>query len=345
MPIATDAVVRRMRDQLFFEGPDLSSRLSRFWLLLLLATVIASAGVVADSTATVIGAMIVAPLMVPILGTVVAVVLADRTNVIRSLALVVTGAAAVVAIGYVLGLFVDGAVVAATNPQVASRVSPDLVDLVAALATGAVGSVALARDDISDTLPGVAIAISLVPPLAVVGLTLESGAPDQSLGALLLFGANMAAILATGLLVMSIYRVHRIVTHAEGGAVLHRRRAAVVIVVALGGDHRPPDRGVRPRAPDHLHPVRGVGPGRLVGGDEGLDDRLGGHPGRRRGGPGHRPAARTRDDEPAGLHHRRRPRRHPHRRRAGAEPHRHLRRRRLTAADGATVIGGRAGRP
>jgi hypothetical protein len=67
------------------------------------------------------------------------------------------------------------------------------VDLVAALATGAVGSVALARSDISDTLPGVAIAISLVPPLAVAGLTLESGVPSQSLGAFLLFVTNVAA--------------------------------------------------------------------------------------------------------------------------------------------------------
>jgi uncharacterized membrane protein len=67
--------------------------------------------------------------------------------------------------------------VEAANSQVAARGHPRIVDLVAALATGAVGSIALARSDISDTLPGVAIAISLVPPLAVVGLTLESGAP------------------------------------------------------------------------------------------------------------------------------------------------------------------------
>src|SRR5690606_3948948 len=62
VPIASTTDIARMRDNLFFEGPDLSARLSRFWLLLTLAAVIASAGVVADSTATVIGAMIVAPL-------------------------------------------------------------------------------------------------------------------------------------------------------------------------------------------------------------------------------------------------------------------------------------------
>lgn len=146
--------IQRMRDQLFYEGPERGRRLSRYWLLLPLAAVIASAGVVSDSTATVIGAMIVAPLMTPILG----IVLADGANLRRCVLLVVAGAAAVVVIGWLLGLFVPYAVVAATNSQVAARVTPRIVDLVAALATGAVGSVALARSDISDTLPGVAIA-------------------------------------------------------------------------------------------------------------------------------------------------------------------------------------------
>jgi len=182
--------IERIRDQVFFDGPERVRRLTRFWLLLLLSTVIASAGVVSNSTATVIGAMIVAPLMTPILGLVAAVVLADRSNLVRCVLLVLAGAGAVIGLSWLLGVVVPYPVVAATNGQVASRVSPTIVDLIAAVATGAVGSVALARSDISDTLPGVAIAISLVPPLAVVGLTLESGAPHQSLGALLLFTTN-----------------------------------------------------------------------------------------------------------------------------------------------------------
>lgn len=227
--------VSRMRQQLFFEGDDVRERLSRFWLLLLLAAVIASTGVVADSTATVIGAMIVAPLMTPILGSVLAVVLADRANLLRCLGLVVAGAAAVVLIGWMVGLLVQQPVVAATNSQVAGRVSPRLIDLLAALATGAVGSIALARDDISDTLPGVAIAISLVPPLAVAGLALEAGSPDEASGAVLLFVTNVSAILAMGLLVMSIYRVSnsaRMSAVASTRPVL-RSRAAIIIVAAL----------------------------------------------------------------------------------------------------------------
>jgi uncharacterized hydrophobic protein (TIGR00271 family) len=223
--------IKRMRDQLFFEGPERSRRVSRYWLLLPLSAVIASAGVVSDSTATVIGAMIVAPLMTPILGIVLAVVLADGANLRRCVLLVVAGAVAVVGISWLLGLFVPYPIVAATNSQVAARVTPRIVDLVAALATGAVGSVALARSDVSDTLPGVAIAISLVPPLAVVGLTLESGAPLESLAAFVLFTTNVAAILASGIVVMGLYRVYRV--FGEGAAGGFHRGGAVAIIACL----------------------------------------------------------------------------------------------------------------
>ena len=125
-------------------------------------------------------------------------------------------------------------VVASNNSQVASRVNPRLIDLLAAVATGAVGSIALVRRDISDTLPGVAIAISLVPPLSVVGLTAEAGAIGQAAGALLLFGTDVAAILTSGIIVMAIYRVHRLVDPAP---IAERtdvnRRNAVLVIVAL----------------------------------------------------------------------------------------------------------------
>jgi uncharacterized hydrophobic protein (TIGR00271 family) len=234
----TGATLERMRSELFFEGEGARRKRSRFWLLLPLSGVIAAAGVVADSTATVIGAMIVAPLMVPILGVVLAVVLGDRTNLIRSAVLVIAGGATVIAIGVVMGLVVPVDVVAATNSQVAGRVSPRLVDLVAALATGAVGSVALVRDDIADTLPGVAIAISLVPPLAVVGLTLESGDAVGAAGAMLLFLTNVTAIVASGLVVMAAFGVRFEPDTTAGdlrpsGPARSRRTAAFVVVLSI----------------------------------------------------------------------------------------------------------------
>jgi uncharacterized hydrophobic protein (TIGR00271 family) len=226
---------KHMRDAVFFDGPEVRHRLSRFWILITLASIIAAAGVAADSTATVIGAMIVAPLMIPILGTMLSVVLADRTNLTRSLLLVAGGALTAIAIGWLVGLLVVDPVVAETNSQVAGRVHPRLIDLLAALATGAVGSVALVRRDISDTLPGVAIAISLVPPLSVVGLTFEAGKLGQSLGASLLFLTNVAAILGSGTVVMAIYGIHRLVAPTAGPEqrTVNRRNAIIVIAVMV----------------------------------------------------------------------------------------------------------------
>ncbi len=234
-PEPTRNNVRHMRDAVLFEGPTRGQKLSRFWILLILSSVIAAAGIVANSTATVIGAMIVAPMMLPIQGTMLATVLGDRVSLLRSIALVVFGAAASVGVGFLVGLVDPNPVVAATNSQVAQRVSPDLIDLLAALATGLVGSIALIRRDISDTLPGVAIAISLVPPLAVVGLTMESGAFVEALGALLLFVTNVAAILATGVVVMALYRVHSEpdLDPLPGAGMVNRRKAVIVIAAML----------------------------------------------------------------------------------------------------------------
>ncbi|MFE6735804.1 DUF389 domain-containing protein [Microbacterium sp. NPDC057650] len=223
-----------MRDSVFFEGPDARHRDSRFWMLLVLASIIASAGVVGDSTATVIGAMIVAPLMTPILGIVLATVLGSRRNLIRCWILVITGALCAIAIGYLVGLFVQSPIIAQTDSQVAGRVSPHLIDLLAALATGVVGAVALVRKDISDTLPGVAIAISLVPPLCVVGLTMESGAWDEAGGALLLFATNVAAILGSGIVVLAPLRAKWEGIAEEDAATPARPyRALISIIVSL----------------------------------------------------------------------------------------------------------------
>jgi len=231
MPAITDTDLERMREQLLFAGPQAARKLSRYWVLLSLAAVIATAGIVADSTATVIGAMIVAPLMTPILGTVLSVVTGDRANLVRSVGLVAGGVVAVVGIAWLVALLVPIDVVADTNAQVAARVHPRLIDLVAAIATGAVGSFALVRSDVSDTLPGVAIAISLVPPLAVVGLTLEAGARGQAAGAMLLFLTNVGAILLSGLVVMAIYRVTA--TAAAEAAAPGRRHPRAVVAVAV----------------------------------------------------------------------------------------------------------------
>ena len=86
------------------------------------------------------------------------------------------------------------------------------------------------RRDISDTLPGVAIAISLVPPLSVVGFTFEAGKLGQSLGASL-----VSAILGSGTVVMALYGIHRLAAHSAGPQqrTINRRNAVIAIAVMI----------------------------------------------------------------------------------------------------------------
>lgn len=210
------ADIRRIAEKtLLTFGPATSAKSSRFWILLTLAGIIASAGVAADSTAMVIGAMIVAPLMTPIMGTAFSLVLGDRNHLMRSLLAVFGGALLVISIAFLFGMAEPINFPIEGNSQISSRIHPRLLDLIAALATGMVGSVALVRSDISDTLPGVAIAISLVPPLAVVGLTLQDAKIDEAMGALLLFGTNVASIIFTATMVLLLYKVRE--TAREAG--------------------------------------------------------------------------------------------------------------------------------
>ena len=167
--------------------------------------------------------------MTPIMGTMLAIVLTDGPNFVLSMTLVITGGGCALFIGYVLGSFLDPESISSeNNSQVAGRVEPKLTDLVGALATGAVGSIALVRRDIADTLPGVAIAISLVPPLCVAGLALSTGATHDAAGATLLFATNFASILVIGVIVMYFYKVQRFAKRERA-----RWRGTAIVIVFL----------------------------------------------------------------------------------------------------------------
>ncbi|MDY6796610.1 MAG: DUF389 domain-containing protein [Actinomycetota bacterium] len=197
-PVGTEDV-EWLQEKLLFDRMPVRDRFLRFFVLIFLSGIIATYGVVSDSTADVIGAMIIAPMMTPITAISLGAISGDVRNILRSLMVVAGGTAMVIGVSYTLAVLVPGALQLAGNSQVASRTSPRLIDLIIALAAGAAGAFATSREDISDALPGVAIAVSLVPPLAVVGITLSVGEYGQAWGAMLLFLTNLVAIIAAGL--------------------------------------------------------------------------------------------------------------------------------------------------
>lgn len=185
--------------KLFFEGDKSRVNLERFAVLLFLSTVIAAYGIVGDSTATVIGAMIIAPLMIPIMATAAGLVMGDMERAGRSLLIVLAGVVGTIGVAWFIGFFLTTSVISyTTNTQITSRVSPSLTDLMIALACGAAGAFAMSRPDVADSLPGVAISISLVPPLCVVGLGLAGAEWGVAWGAMLLFLTNFLSILLAG---------------------------------------------------------------------------------------------------------------------------------------------------
>lgn len=171
---------------------------SSFFMRLVVAAIIATAGVAADSATTIIGAMLVAPLMSPMLGTALAVAIGRPAKALRAFALTALGMgiAVVVAVGVTAIIPVD--VDMSTNTQVLARTSPRLVDLIIALASGFVAALASIRSDIPDAVPGIAISASIVPPLCVVGAALYEGVFDAAVGAFLLFVTNYVAIQIMG---------------------------------------------------------------------------------------------------------------------------------------------------
>ncbi len=221
--------IPELESKLFFEGDRSRRYLVRFTVLLFLSTVIAANGVIEDSTATVIGAMIIAPLMTPILATTAALVMGSGPRAWRSVLLVVAGALGVIAVAAALGVVAVHVVDFKTNSQITGRVTPRALDLLAALAAGTAGAFATSRDDIADSIPGVAISIALVPPLCVVGISLSQW--TDAWGALLLFLTNFLSILLAGGAIFALLGLGAAAT--EGESHLNKRRAYRIIALGV----------------------------------------------------------------------------------------------------------------
>jgi uncharacterized hydrophobic protein (TIGR00271 family) len=228
------------KDRLFFEGARRRVHLEQFAILLLLSTAISTYGVIGDSVATVIGAMIIAPLMRPIMATTAGLVMGDMRRVGRSLAVVAISVAGVIGVAWLLAeISVAKAVYFETNSQIVGRVSPRLIDLFAALWSGAAGAFAMSREDVADSLPGAAIAIALVPPLCVVGIGLAEREWSAAGGAMLLFATNFLSIVLAGSAVLALLGLNRAATRrmeprARRNAYLFVALVIILVVIPLG---------------------------------------------------------------------------------------------------------------
>lgn len=169
-----------------------------FQFMLGLSAIIATLGLISNSAAVIIGAMIIAPLMGPILGMAYSIAMGNRKLLRCASLTILRGILLTIFIAWITSSLIG---LKTVDTEILSRTQPTLIDFGIAMAAGLAGSYAHTRRSISSALPGVAIAVALVPPLSVVGIGLALQSNKIAIGALLLFLTNLTCIIFFGSLI------------------------------------------------------------------------------------------------------------------------------------------------
>ncbi|WP_165831973.1 DUF389 domain-containing protein [Aliidiomarina sp. B3213] len=221
LPFFTHALEEDFRE-LFLQVRDSAKTHPHYLALMVLSSVVATLGLFLNSAAVIIGAMVLAPLMAPIIAIAMGLLRSDRNIMIQS--------AKTIAIGVAVGLLTSS-LLALVVPmkdvtlEISSRVQPTLLDLGVAIACGVAGAYAYARASVMRSLPGVAIAVALVPPLCVAGIGLGWGNIAMISGAGLLLLTNLVGIAGAAVLTFL----------ALGYAPVMRARRGLVVTASLIG--------------------------------------------------------------------------------------------------------------
>ncbi len=197
-----------------------------FWVLITLAAIIAGFGLMQNSVAVVIGAMLIAPLMQPIVSMGLAASLGRLRWFLVALGTTLFGCLLAVIVGYIVGALLAGDNL---TSEILARTAPGLADFVVALFSGLAGVYAICDDEAEDAIGGVAIAAALVPPLVSGGIAISAGQVDLGLRAIFLFVTNLAAIVLVAAILFGVYRFR-----PKETAKLDRVRARNSYIIVIG---------------------------------------------------------------------------------------------------------------
>lgn len=208
---------------------ELSDTTVSFLVLLAGSTLIATFGLFQNSPAVIIGAMIIAPLMRPLSGLSLATLTADTKLLANSTRTLLIGTVISVLLAFISAQFFRSLEL---TDEILARTHPTLLDLGVAIAAGAVAAYCQAKDNLTDSLAGVAIAVALVPPLSVIGIGLAVANTSVWTGAALLYATNLVGISAAGsivFLVLGFTPLHQAKRGLAISALL-----SVILIVPLG---------------------------------------------------------------------------------------------------------------
>ncbi|MBX9953237.1 MAG: TIGR00341 family protein [Candidatus Obscuribacterales bacterium] len=180
---------------------EISALSAEFLVLLSGSTLIATLGLFQNSPAVVIGAMIIAPLMRPLIGLSLATLTGESRLLGRALLTLIVGTITGIIISVCMALIFQSLEL---TPEILARTRPTLLDLGVAIFAGAIGAYCHSEQNMSDSLAGVAISVALVPPLSVVGIGLAFNNWSVAAGAALLYTTNLIGITVSGAIVFLI---------------------------------------------------------------------------------------------------------------------------------------------
>ena len=215
-----DSTLESIRSGISFRGSQL--------IILILAILVASLGLNTDSIPVIIGAMLISPLMGPIIGMGVALAINDYDMLrrgLKNISLAVIGSLIASAIYFLISPQYEG------TSQLLARTSPSIYDVFIALFGGAAGIISIAVRNKGQVMPGVAIATSLMPPLCTAGYGLATMQMNFFLGAFYLFFTNCLFILVASWVVVKILKYKKAVYTVEKRA--HRVRYIFYVVVTF----------------------------------------------------------------------------------------------------------------
>ncbi|MBA2861352.1 TIGR00341 family protein [Methanococcus maripaludis] len=182
---------RVSRHEIIGKIGDVSHLSKEYYSLLFLAAVVASIGIWLDDVALIIGSMIIAPFLSPMISFTFSVAVMDLAFAKKSLKNLLLGILTVLIFSFVIGTFLH---VSPESPQIASRMNLGLQNIAIALSAGFVGTLSMLIPEISSTVVGVMIAVALMPPLVAFGLMLGSGYYIESIPILILFIVNIISV-------------------------------------------------------------------------------------------------------------------------------------------------------
>lgn len=187
-----------------------SAPTSDFFLMLLMSVVIVTVGLLINNASIIIGGMLVAPLLYPILGLGMSVVMADTNMMKRAIYVIVKSIVLSLIISAVIALFFIGLIdkESLLNSEILDRARPSLAYLLVSIAAGVAAAFAFTKKELSEALPGIAVSVALIPPIAVMGIGFAFINWSMIAGALGLFGLNLLGIVFASFIVFSFMNFH-----------------------------------------------------------------------------------------------------------------------------------------